>query len=411
MAVLGAFALGLMAKPMLVTLPVLLLLLDYWPLGRFRKADAGDGSAPSFTKVLLEKVPLLFLSVGAGLATLIVQKTTVIYGENAPLLSRLGKASTACATYIWQMFWPLKLTVFYPQPVGGWPVLAVVLSFLLLAVTTVMAVCLRKSRPYLLVGWLCYLISISPTLGLIPVGLQAHADRYTYLPHIGLYIAVTWLAADLTARLPAAKPILAFVGAASVGILTWLASVQTSSWRTTETLWQNALAVTPNNEVAHYNLALLAVDRGKLDDAVSHFEGAIAGVRDQESPSHVSAALLHNSLGIALSRKGLAEEAIVHFRRAVELRDDFADAHTNLATALLAMGATSEAIEHFRRAKDLPPEDAKSHLRLAVALAKAGATAEATREYRRASELTPDPQRFGELKKAIEAEQRPTGGR
>jgi tetratricopeptide (TPR) repeat protein len=404
-AVIAAFALGLMAKPMLVTLPLLLLLLDYWPLRRLEKSEAAAPSPPSAAKLFLEKVPLLLLSLAAGVVTLIVQKSTVGYGETAPLLSRVGKAATACVTYIWQMFWPAKLTVFYPQPAAGWPLGEILFCFASLAAVTAVALRFRESRPYLLVGWGWYLIALSPTLGLIPVGLQAHADRYTYLPQIGLYIGLTWLAVDLAARRPAAKRIWAFAAPAAIAILTFLAWAQTRSWRTTETLWENALAVTPTNEVAHYNLALLALDRGQIDNAIAHFQGAIVGAGDQETPSHLSAALLHNALGIALDRKGQRQEAIAHYRRAVELRDDFADAHTNLARALLAFGVTDEAIVHFRKAKDLPPEDAKSHLRLAVALARSGQTAEANREYQRALELTPDPDLFRKLKKDIEAEQ------
>ncbi|MEY2551192.1 MAG: protein O-mannosyl-transferase [Verrucomicrobiota bacterium] len=403
-AVLTLFAFGLMAKPMLVTLPLLLLLLDYWPLRRLQKSEAGNPSAPSAIKLLLEKIPLLLLSLAAGVATLIVQKSTLGYGEKAPFTWRLGKAATACVTYVWQMFWPAKLTVFYPQPAGGWPLRDILLCLAFLAAVTAIVLWFRKTRPYLVVGWSWYLIALSPTLGLIPVGLQAHADRYTYLPQIGLYVALTWFAADVAAWRPVTKWIFGIAAPAAVAVLTCLAWAQTSSWRTTETLWENALAVTPTNEVAHYNLALFALDRGQLDKAISHFQDAIAGTGDRETSSHVSAALLHNGLGIALDRKGLEQEALAHYRLAVELRDDFADAHTNLARDLLAMGATSEAVAHFRKAKELPPEDAKSHLRLAVALARFGQPAEATREYQRALELTPDPELFRNLKKDIEAE-------
>jgi tetratricopeptide (TPR) repeat protein len=402
-AVLALFAFGLMAKPMLVTLPLLLLLLDYWPLRRLQKSE-GNPSAPSLVKLLLEKIPLLLLSLAAGVATLIVQQSTVGYGEKAPFVWRVGKAATACVIYVWQMFWPAKLTVFYPQPAGGWPLRDILLCLAFLAAVTAIVLWFRKTRPYLVVGWSWYLIALSPTLGLIPVGLQAHADRYTYLPQIGLYVGLAWLVADMAAWRPATKWICAVAAPAAVAVLTCLARAQTSSWRTTETLWDNALAVTPTNEVAHYNLALFALDRGQLDKAISHFEAAIAGTADRETPSHISAALLHNGLGIALDRKGLEQEAIAHYRLAVELRNDFADAHTNLARDLLATGATSDAVAHFRKAKELPPEDAKSHLRLAVALARFGQTAEATREYQRALELTPDPELFRNLKKDIEAE-------
>jgi tetratricopeptide (TPR) repeat protein len=389
LAVLLAFALGLMAKPMLVTLPILLLALDYWPLQRFAKRDSSAGMRRPIGRLVLEKGPLLLLSCAVGVATLIAQRFTVGYGEQTPLLSRLGNAAIACVIYIKQMFSPVNLTVFYLQPDDGWPLAKVLLSLGLLALISGVVVRFRKTSPYLIVGWLWYLISLAPTLGLIPVGLQAHADRYTYLPQIGLYIGLTWLAGDLASRLPPLRRLWIFIGVAAISAMTYLAWVQTSSWRNTETLWKHAVAVTPNNEVANYNLALVALDRDRIDEAIGHLESALAGRSDRETSSHLSPALLHNVLGIAFARKGRDEEAIAQYRKALELRDSFADAHTNLAAALWAKGDTSEAIEHFRKAKDVPPEDARSHLRLAIALERLGQTTEAISEYRRSLGLDP----------------------
>jgi protein O-mannosyl-transferase len=388
-AVCVAFGLGLMAKPMLVTVPLILLALDYWPLRRFEESGRGTGTTPSYPRLILEKVPLLFLSIAAGIATLVAQRSTVGYGEQSPLLGRLGNASIACVTYIEQMFWPTRLAAFYPHPANGWPVVEVLFAIGLLAFVTVVAICFRKTRPYIIVGWLWYLIFLAPTLGLIPVGLQAHADRYTYLPQIGLYLALTWLAGDVARRFPPTKRVWIFAGCAALVAATWVASAQASSWRNTETLWKHTLDVMPNNDVANYNLALLALDRGQIDDAIRHLESALAGRGDRETSSNLSTALLHNTLGIALARNGRQEEAAAHYRKAIELRDDYADAHTNLATVLLERGNTSEAIEHFQKAKSLPPEDVRSHLRLASALERAGQMAEAMTEYRRALVLDP----------------------
>jgi tetratricopeptide (TPR) repeat protein len=282
------------------------------------------------------------------------------------------------------MFWPARLAVFYPRPPDGWPVADSLLAVGLLGFITILAVGFRKKWPYFIVGWLWYLISLSPTLGLIPVGLQAHADRYTYLPQIGLYIALTWLAANLGARFPATRRLWMFAALVAVAGSTWLASAQASSWRNTETLWEHALAVMPNNDVANYNLALLALGRDKVDDAIRYLESALADRADRETSSNVSTALLHNTLGTALARKGRSQDAIAHYRKAIALRDDYADAHTNLASLLFEKGETAEAIEHFRKAKNLPPEDARSHLRLAIALERAGEIAEAITEFRRA---------------------------
>jgi Tfp pilus assembly protein PilF len=391
LAVMAGFALGLMAKPMLVTTPLLLLLLDYWPLRRLQRST------------VLEKIPLLLLSVASGIATLLAQKSVVDYTEAMPLMPRLANASTATLIYIGQMFWPLNLAVIYPRPPDGLAAGTVLFSVVLLILITAATIILRKSRPYLIVGWLWYLVCLSPTLGLIPVGLQAHADRYTYLPQIGLYVALTWLAGDLLARTRGAKRAYAFVAATVVTVLTSLAWKQSSTWQNTETLWQHALAVSADNAVAHNNLALFDVERGRLDDAIAHYERALAIVGDREIHSQVSAALLHNNLGLAFSRKGVEDQAAAHYRKAIELRDDFADAHTNLATSLLARGSTAEAIEHYRKAVNLPPEDAASHARLATALQRSGQTAEAMKEYRRALELSTDPEVSRVLKKTIEA--------
>jgi protein O-mannosyl-transferase len=401
-AVLVVFCLGLMAKPMLVTLPLLLFALDYWPLRRFGTRLFAEKAIPP-ARLILEKVPLLILSVAAGVATLLAQKSTVGYGEQTPLLSRLGNASITCVVYIGQMFWPTKLAVFYPWPVNGWPVSDVLFAAGSLALVTVLTICFRKTRPYLIVGWIWYLISLSPTLGLIPVGLQAHADRYTYLPQIGLYVGLTWLAGDLAARFPATRRIWMFAGPCAVVAAAWLAWVQTSSWRNTEMLWKHAIAVAPNNDVANYNLALLAMDRDRIDDAIRYLENALAGRSNRETSFHLSTALLHNTLGVALARKGREQEAIAHYRQAIELRDDYADAHTNLARALLARGASDEAIEHFRKATSLPPADGHSHLRLAMALERSGQTAEAISEYRRSLILDPrNPRAHYLLAKALE---------
>ena len=396
-AVIVSFALALMAKPMVVTLPFLLLLLDYWPLQRLGELNSGNAGTRSNSRVVVEKVPLVLLSLGTGVATLIAQKSTVSYGEQTPLLWRLGTAATACVTYIRQMFWPAKLTVFYPHPPGGPAPGPVLFSLVLIALLTAIAFRVRKKHPYLIVGWLWYLICLSPTLGLIPVGLQAHADRYTYLPQIGLSWAIAWFAVDLGAR-----RVWAFCGTAALTGLTWLAWLQTSSWLNTETLWRHAVTVMPDNGVAHYNLGVLERDRGHLDEAISHYERALASGGDTEGSSHLSPAIVHNALGVALAQKGLEQEAIAHYRQAIALRADLADAHTNLATALLATGAATEAIDHFRKAASLPPEDANSHFRLAVALERSGQRAEAISEYRRALALTTDPELVRRLKAAID---------
>jgi tetratricopeptide (TPR) repeat protein len=380
------FAFGLMAKPMLVTLPLLLFLLDYWPLARNPSGISG------WRKSIAEKVPLFFLSLLAAIATLIAQRTTVNYSEELPVTWRIGNALLSYVTYIGQMIWPAKLAVFYPHAADHLSPWKVALAVLLLGGITALAFVWRKKRPYLWVGWLWYLVALFPVIGFIQVGLQGRADRYSYLPQIGLYIALTWALADWSLRSNKRRVIFGGAAAIIIGALAWQARIQTSYWSSTESLWQHALQVTIDNDVAHNNVAALLLERGQVDEAISHYEKALELRPDnRETHYHLSVALLHTSLGNALARKGRLDEALVHYRKAVELRDDFADAHTNLASLLARKGETAEAIAHYEKAIAIPPEDAPSHIRLAKLLLQLGRNDEAVAHYRRALELTKDP--------------------
>jgi tetratricopeptide (TPR) repeat protein len=380
------FILGLMAKPMLVTLPLLLFLLDYWPLARNQIGKSG------WWKSIAEKVPLLFLSFLAAIATLIAQRTTVNYSEELPVTWRIGNALLSYVAYMGQMIWPARLAIFYPHAADHLSPWKVALAVLILGGITALAIVWRRRRPYLLVGWLWYLVALLPVIGFIQVGLQGRADRYSYLPQIGLCIALTWALADWSLRSNRRRVIFAGAGAVVIGALTWQARIQTSYWSSTESLWNHALEVTTDNDVAHYNVATLLVKRGEVDEAISHYEKALNIRSDnRETHYHLSVALLHTSLGNALARKGRLDEAIVQYRKAVELRDDFADAHSNLASLLARKGETAEAIAHYEKALAIPPEDPPSHIALAKLFLKLGRQDEALSHYRRALELTKDP--------------------
>lgn len=389
------FALGLMAKPMLVTLPVLLFLLDYWPLGRTPQGRSG------WWKLAAEKIPLLALSLLAAVATLIAQGPTVSYSEELPLTWRIGNALLSYVAYLGQMIWPARLAVFYPHTADHLSVWRVARAVVFLGGITALAFAWRRKQPFLMVGWLWYLVALLPVIGFIQVGLQGRADRYSYLPQIGLYIALTWVVADWTVRGNRRLLVLAGVAATIIAALAWRARIQTSYWSSTEFLWDHALAVTTDNDVAHYNVAALLLRRGQLDEAISHYEKALQIRSDnRETHYHLSSALLHASLGNALVQKGQMDEAIVHYRKAIELRDDFADAHSNLASLLARKGETAEAIAHYEKAISLPPEDAPSHINLARLLLELGRKDEAVVHYRRALELAKDPA----LVRAIEHE-------
>ena len=378
------FACGLMSKPMLVTTPVVLLLLDYWPLKRL-------ANRKSFWRMTFEKLPLFGLSLGSSAITLAMQVQSVEATAQLPFIWRLQNALVTYITYIWQVFWPRDLAVFYPHPDDRFGLWQVALAGAFLIVTTWAVFALRRNRPYLLVGWLWYLIMLLPVIGIVEVGLQGHADRYTYLPHVGLYIALTWLAGDVARSLPHRKEILATVGSGIVIILSACAWKQTTYWRNSETLWTHTLAVTTDNDVALTNFGTLLMEHGQLDDALSYFQTALA-VRSRSEHRHynLSLALIHDSVGNVLARKGRIDDAIVHLRQAIELRPDYPDAHYNLGTALFQKGDLDGAIAQWRTTLSIHPDDAGAHTSFGNALVQKGLLREAVDHYEKALQSDPD---------------------
>jgi protein O-mannosyl-transferase len=378
------FACGLMSKPMLVTTPVVLLLLDYWPLKRF--ADR-----KSFWRMTLEKLPLFALSAASSIVAIALQVQSPTSVGQLPLAWRLENALVTYVTYVWQIFWPANLAVFYPHPDNRFALWQVALAAAFLIVMTWVAFALRRTRPYLIVGWLWYLIMLLPVIGIVEVGLQGHADRYTYLPHVGLYIALTWLTADVARSLRYRKEILASVGSVIVIILSACAWKQTTYWRNSETLWTRALSVTSDNDVALTNLGTLLMERGQLDDALSYFQKALA-VRSGSEHRHynLSLALIHDSTGNVLARKGRLDDAIVHFRQAIQLRPDFPDAHYNLGIALFQKEDLDGSIAEWRTTLSIHPYDAGVHTSLGNAFVQKGLLREAADHYEKALQSEPD---------------------
>ncbi len=280
------FAFGLMSKSMLVSTPIVLFLLDYWPLGRIQKSNVrsqkakGGGRWSVVGGLLIEKIPLLILSTAACIITFILQKRTTGAIPPLPLLWRVQNAFVSYVIYVWKTLWPTNLAVFYPHPNDTLAIWEIIFAILLLLAITAAAIVFRRERPYVFTGWFWYLVMLVPVIGLVQVGEQGHADRYTYLPHIGLFLLVVWLAADVAA-VRQFRP--RFAMAAAIVIIVALACaafVQTSSWRNSETLWSHALAVTSDNDVAHNNLGYLCNDRDELDKAISHFETALRIEKD-----------------------------------------------------------------------------------------------------------------------------------
>src|SRR6266403_2592706 len=396
------FATGLMSKPMLVSAPVVLLLLDYWPLRRFEQTPSTQRNAKILKsgnqrriiqRLLLEKIPLLVLSAGACVITFLLQKRATGAIPPLPFFWRVRNAVASYMIYIWDTLWPTRLAVFYPHPNNTLAIWEVVLAIGFLLAITAAAIVFRSKRPYLFTGWFWYLVMLVPVIGLVQVGEQGHADRYTYLPHIGLFLLAVWLAADVAA-VSQSRSRAAVATAAAVVIIAamaWAAFVQTSHWRNSETLWSHALAATTDNDVANNNLGYLCADRGELDKAISHFETALR-IRSGKPDTHydVGSAFVQMNLADALARKGQSDEAMVHYEEAIRLQPNYADAYYNRGSVLFTKGRIDEAIADWEKTLQLQPNDADAHTCLGNALLQQGSLKKAIAQYEDASALAPN---------------------
>lgn len=379
--VLVLFALGLMSKPMLVTLPLVLLLLDYWPLRRFPILANGRPGIPR--RLVLEKIPLLLLSAASCLITLVFQvKSMPVKPISFSFLA--GNAIMSIAIYVKQFFYPVNLAPFYPLPAGGYAPWNIIWLLLFLTIVSAAVCLLAKKSPALFVGWFCFLIMILPVTGLVQVGGQAHADRYTYLPHIGLCLALAWGCKSIFS--PKYFPALSLAAAGLLAVLLRLSYVQTSYWQDSGTLWRHTLACTQKNPLAENNLASYLISQKNYDDAIAHSREAIA-----IDPSFEEA---QENLGLACFSEGQLDEAIVHYQAAVRLKPDYADAYNNLGMACLQAGRLDDAIAAFQHAVNSRPrhlaDEATFNSNLGAALMLKGDTADAIAPLQRAVELQPD---------------------
>ena len=370
LAALGLFALGLMSKPMMVTLPFALLLVDGWPLGR-----------PFAKRLLLEKVPFFALAAAGAVATYMVQRSgaAVQSLDKYPTGLRIENALIAWVVYIAKAFWPTGLAVFYPYP-GQIPLWQAGAAALALAAISGMVLWVRRSQPYLACGWFWYLGTLVPVIGLVQVGAQARADRYTYIPVVGLSIMLAWSGARLLGRWPRPAAVAAVAACVALAVA---CRVQLGYWRGSEPLFERALAVTSGNYVAYMDLgtALMGMP-GRLPDAMSDFEAAL-----RIKPDY---AVAHVNLGNCLFTTGHLEEAISNYRGALQIDPDYAIAHNDLGYALQRAGRLSEATAEYREALRIDPASALAHSNMGFALAAAGRTAEAISEYQAALTIDPD---------------------
>ncbi|MGD0813634.1 MAG: tetratricopeptide repeat protein [Verrucomicrobiota bacterium] len=350
--VVVAYVPALLSKPTVVTLPFVLLLLDYWPLRRFESCK--------FSRLVLEKIPLLALAGGVCAMTVMAAGKEVAGYANVSIPSRLDNALVSYAVYLRQMVWPEGLAVFYPRLEKGYPVWTIALSFLLLGLITGGVLAFQRKRRWLLVGWLWYLGMLTPMIGLVQAGAFAHADRMTYLPQIGIYVALAWLAAEWSAKL-AGRVAVCVLMTTVLGVLMICAGKQTAYWQNSETLWSHTLACTTGNYMAHYNLGVDLAENGLEAEAISHYLKVV-----QIKPDHAEA---RNNLGGVYFRQGRVDEAISEYQKAVQIEPDYEVAHYNLATALLQEGRTAEAVSHYQRALQIEPANASIKNSLAWLLA------------------------------------------
>jgi tetratricopeptide (TPR) repeat protein len=373
-------ALGLMAKPMLVTLPCVLLLLDYWPLGRLRRRE-------ELRRALVEKLPLFALAALACGVTLVAQRAggALQALERYPLLMRIENALDAYAVYVAKAFWPRGLAVFYPHAHAGLPLWRVAIGALLLIGVSAWVLRGLRGRPYLAVGWLWFVGTLVPVSGLVQVGQAARADRYTYLPLIGLSIMVAWGARELVARRPALALGVRRAGILALAALAVTASLQVRTWRDSTSLFEHALRVTKRNHVAHINLGLVLGRTGRFEEAEKHLTTAIA-----IAPASPKARGIRGEVRMA---QGLYSEAGSDLRAALRIEPQSARWETGLGRSLAEAGRLGAAEAAFRRVLAREPERADAHALLGATLARRGRSEEAIASYRRALALEPSLRR------------------
>ena len=390
------FTLGLMSKPMLVTLPFTLLLLDYWPLDRLtddipKPEGAGRGNA--FRTLLWEKLPFFLLAAVASVVTFVVQRSGGALVEGARLSHSIANALVAYCRYLGKLFWPVDLTVFYP-PVAAWPIGTVVAAAVILAGITLLAVVLVRHKPWLFVGWFWFLGTLMPVIGLVPAGEQSMADRYSYVPSIGILVMLIWSVCDLAKRwlcanagaVSSAKPLrtrfIFGAGLAATAVLcAGLTRRQISYWKDTETLFRHAIEVTKNNYLAHNNVGTALDKKGRPAEAIQEFHQAL-----RDKPNYPEA---YNNLGVALGEEGQLQEALNQYMEAVRLKPGYADPHNNAGTILEKLGKMDEAITQYKAALRLRPDYADAHNNLGAALGRKGRLDEAITEFQQVLKLQP----------------------
>jgi tetratricopeptide (TPR) repeat protein len=362
---LALYALGLLSKPMLVTTPFVLLLLDWWPLGR---CEIKRSTMIGWLPLVVEKLPFFLLSVGSSIKTFFAQRHGGAVSTVMPFSARILNAIVAFALYIRDLFWPAKLAVLYPHPIH-WPILYILTSTVLLLGITAAAVIFGRFRKWLIVGWLWFLGTLVPAIGIVQVGIQCMADRYTYIPYIGLFVMIVWAFAELVERNILPQVVLPVATSLALIICGALTIHQIGYWSNSETLFEHTAHVTKNNYLAYNNLGFYLNARGKVEEAITNYRQAL-----EINSQYVDG---YNNMGYALASLKRYPEAIAHYRAALRFEPNHSEAHNNLGNALADTGQIDEAIKEYRTVLASKPEHADAHNNLGIALAMKGQLDEA----------------------------------
>ena len=407
------FALGLMCKPTLVTVPFVLLLLDYWPLQRIHSTAHGLNIS-TLRSLVVEKIPFFVLSAASCFATVVAQQKVIAANLKMGLTMRVANAAQAYVAYLAEMLFPSHLVVSHPYT-EHIKVLPFVSAAALLLLITILAVIYRRRFPFLLVGWLWYLGVLVPMIGLVQVGSQSRADRYTYLSQIGIYLIVAWSAAAIVSRFRLKRLVVGVPAVAVILLLVFCSFVQARYWHDTESLWRHALDAQTYDYIAHDSLGYALLQKGQIDDAVSEYRKALEIKPDyadshnnlgnvllqqgkiSEAVEHYNRALKidpnfpepHNNLGNVYFKQNRVDEAIDQYRIAVAGRSDFSEPRYNLGVAYIVKGDWGHAISCLRAAIDIDPKYAQAHNKLGIALGATGEIDQALSEFRRAVFLDP----------------------
>jgi len=386
------FVLGLMSKPMLVTLPFVLLMLDFWPLGRLglirdtRNEVTGQQAdeRPNIFRLVWEKVPFFALAVGSSIVTFIVQERggAVKLLEMYSIQTRIINAFVAYIEYIVNMVWPVKLAVLYPHPGNSLPIWKGVVTGLVMVLITVLVIRKARKIPYLAVGWFWYIVTLIPVIGIVQVGSQAMADRYTYITLIGLFVIIAWGANDLLSKWLRRKIWLGTLAAIILPVLIVLTWKQVQYWEDSITLYKHTLKHTSNNVHIHNNLGNVLKKRGRTEEAIKHYLQAL-----RLKPDYANA---HYNLGIAYADSGMHEEAIDKYKQVIRIDPDNAWAHNNLSNAYGALGMYKEAIEECKKAIRINPDFAVAHYNLGNTYGESGMYKEAIEAYKQVIRINPD---------------------